>query len=338
MSNVREPAGPAAEFAEVWEMLDSLPRSAGPADLTATTLNLVAAVVERDVPASGGPAWRRWLLPVVTVTGALAAGFAAGRATVPDGDAWLLENLPLVRHLDLLREAGSVKFLEEVARKRYPAPERPGLPPAETRQEESREFQATLDRLRDELAGTGAPDKGLAARRAAVLTLPADEKVELEQAVAEFRRLSGAEQRMLAATAAGLVDPGRPELRDAALTWHQWLTATRPEERSGHVDAGTDKRLDWLDWYAARGEGRPPRPRDWDRERRGQPPEGGPPRGPEGRPRWPPPPRGGPPGRVDGESPAEPGRFRPPRPPVTGAAPAGGPAAVPPAETQAAPR
>lgn len=344
MSEAPQGGGPAAEFAEVWEMLDSLPRSAGGADLTATTLDLVAAVVEQDGTArdSAGRAaeWRHWLAPLAVVAAALAAGFAAGRTMAPDADEWVLRNLPLARHLDLVREAGSAKFLEEVARKRYPLPTRPGPRPPEARQEEAREHQAALDRLRQELAGSDAPAADLAARRAAVMALPADEKVELEQAVAVLRRLSGAEQRMLAATAAALVDPARPELREAALTWHQWLTVIRPEDREGIVGAGTEKRLDWLDWYAGRGEGRPPqRPREWERDRRGPPPEGGPPRGPDGRPRWPPPPRGGPPGRGEGEPPPGDGpRPRPPRPSVTGGLGADGPPGAPPVETPAATR
>ncbi|NBW85564.1 MAG: hypothetical protein EBR23_01705 [Planctomycetia bacterium] len=349
MSEAPQGGGPAAEFAEVWEMLDSLPRSTGSGDLTATTLDLVAAVVEQDAPArnrAGWQAdWRRWLAPTAIVAAALAAGFAAGRTTAPDADEWVLQNLPLVRHLDLVREAGSAKFLEEVARKRYPLPVRPGPRPPEARQEEAREYQAALDRLRDELAGSGVAGADLAARREAVMALAAEEKVELDQAVTAFRGLSGAEQRMLVATAAALVDPARPELREAALTWHRWLAVTRPEDRPGIVDAGTEKRLDWLDWYAGRGEGRPPqRPREWERDRRGPPPEGGPPRGPDGRPRWPPPPRGGPPGRGDGEPPPGEGpRPRPPRPAVTGGPGADGPGAdgppaAPRAEIPAAPR
>jgi hypothetical protein len=343
VSTAPQGGGPAAEFAEVWEMLDSLPRSAGSADLTATTLDLVAAVVEQDRPARDRAGWagdwRPWLAPAAIVAAALAAGFAAGRTTAPDADEWVLHNLPLVRHLQLVREAGSAKFLEEVARKRYPLPVRPGPRPPEARQQESREYQATLDRLREELAGGGTRDVVHAARREEVLALPADEKVELEQAAAEFRRLSGAEQRLLAATAAALVDPARPELREAALTWHQWLTVIRPEDRQGIVDAGTEKRLDWLDWYAGRGDGRPPqRPREWERDRRGPPPEGGPPRGPDGRPRWPPPPRGGPPGRGDGEPPGDGPRPRPPRPSVTGGPSADEPPPAPSAETPTAPR
>lgn len=342
MSTVPEGGGPAAEFAEVWEMLDSLPRSAGGTKLTATTLDLVAAVVERDEPAraAAGPraGWRHWLAPTALVAAALAAGFAAGRATAPDADEWVLQSLPLVRHLQLVREAGSAKFLEEVARRRYPLPVRPG-PPSETRQEETREYQAGLERLREELSADGTREAVHAARRAAVEALPADEKVELERALSDFRRLSGAEQRLLAATAAALVDPTRPELREAALIWHRWLTVIRPEDRADIVVRGTEQRLAWLDWYASRAEGRaapPPRPREWDRDRRGPPPEGGPPRGPDGRPRWPPP-RGGPPGRGEGEAPAEGPRFRPPRPPLT-TGPAGVAPSAPPAETPAAPR
>lgn len=290
------PSDPAADLGPVWDALDALPRATASATLAATTVELAAvAGARRTLGKTGGN--RRiigWLGPATAVAAALLAGVVAGRFAAPDPDLRILENLPLVQHFDLLREAGSTKFLEEMQRRRYPPPPRLMVRKnPEVREEEKRQFEAALADLRASFAVDPSADR-LAARRAAVQALPVEERVELERAAESFARLSAAERRALDSVARALVDPTRPELREAAVAWHQWLLATRPEDRPDIIARGTDKRLEWLDWYAARFEGRggdrPPRV------------------GPDLRPRWP---------RVDG--PGEPPRdgpaYEPPRGP-----------------------
>ncbi|MCE2725364.1 MAG: hypothetical protein LW698_01110 [Planctomycetaceae bacterium] len=305
------PCSPAADLGPMWDVLDALPRTTASATLAATTVELAAVA---GVRGSRGPSGVRrhivrWLGPAATVAAALFTGIVAGRFTAPDPDLRILEHLPLVQHFDLLREAGSTKFLEEMQRRRYPLPPRLMVRKSpEVRDEEKRQFEAAVAELRASFAIDPAGDR-LAARRAAVQALPVEERVELERAAESFARLSTAERRALDSVARSLVDPARPELREAAVAWHQWLLAARPEDRPAIVARGTDKRLEWLDWYAARFEGRggdrPPRvgpdlrPR-WPRaEGTGEPPRDGPafepPRGPrreerppfrpEGRPR-----------------------------------------------------
>jgi hypothetical protein len=301
------PADPAADLGPVWDVLDALPRATASATLAATTVELAAVAGERRGRGvtDGGRGFVRWLGPAGVVAAALVTGAVAGRITAPDPDRRILENLPLVRHFDLLREAGTTKFLEEMQRRRYPLPPRVlARQSPEVRDEARKQFTAELADLRADFALDPAGDR-LAARRGFVQALPAEERVELERAAESFTRLSQAERRTLDAVARALVDPARQDLRDAAEAWHQWLLAARPEDRAEIVARGTDKRLEWLDWYAARFDGRggdrrprvgpdlrPRRPRVDGAE---EPPRDGPafepppPRGPafrpEGRPR-----------------------------------------------------
>jgi hypothetical protein len=289
---------PAAEFGAVWDLLDALPRGTASAALAATTVEMAAVEVAPATPVSTtGRTVRRWAGPLAAVATALLVGIVAGRATAPDPDLWILEHLPLVRHLDLLREAGATKFLEEMHRRRYQLPVRlmvrqgPG-----TREEEQRQVAAEIAALGDELRADPAGDP-LPARREAVRALPVEERLELEKAVEQFMRLSATERRAVEAVARALVDPARQDLREAAGTWRQWLLSARPEDRPGIIARGTDKRLEWLDWYSAQA-GRPDgRPGDR------------PPRGPDPRPRWPRPDAPGEPPRD------EPGFDPPPRGP-----------------------
>lgn len=281
-------SAPAADLGPVWDALDALPRATASATLAATTVELAAVAGARGSRAASHVSRHivRWLGPAATVAAALLAGIVAGRITAPDPDVRILEQLPLVQHFDLLREAGSTKFLEEMQRRRYPLPPRLMVRKSpEVREEEKRQFEAALADLRAAFTVDPATDLP-AVRRAVVQALPVEERVELERAAESFARLSAAERRALDSVARALVDPARPELREAAVAWHQWLLAARPEDRPAIVARGTDKRLEWLDWYAARFEGR-----GGDRPSRV---------GPDLQPRWPradgtgEPPRGGP--------------------------------------------
>lgn len=292
----RDDAAPAEALSDVWLLLDELPRGRASATLQATTIEMAA--VQTAGPTAADTGGTRWLVPAAVVAAALVAGWIVGRATAPDPDRTLLEHLPLVRHLDIVREAGSVGFLEQVAGRGGP-PLRLALRQGpEAARQEVADFSAAVESLGRLLRADTA------ARRGVLAALPVEERAELERSLREFTALSGAERKTLAAVAAGLVDPARPELRTAALDWHRWLTVSRPEDRADIVASGTEKRLDWIDWYAARIEGRarpggpdwPPglrRPpggdRPWWQQPRNAEPGAGPPR-PPFRPDAPPPP------------------------------------------------
>lgn len=280
---------PAADLGPVWELLDELPRSSASPALSRSTI-AIAAIDSRGQAARRRSAW-----PILTAiaVAAFVTGFAWGSRTAPDPDEVILRGLPLIRHIDLLHECGSVPFLEEVAKKQFPPPLRPELRRGpEAVEEDAIAFTAALEALGRDVAGGLGDSADLAARRAAVLALEPEARVELDRGVERYRRMTVAERQSLAVLARALSDPDRRQLREAALVWHRWLEVARPEDRAEVLAGGTASRLDWLEWYATRGEGRrgppppgadgrPPRPGQ-QRGLRGEGPRGGGPRPPVG--------------------------------------------------------
>jgi hypothetical protein len=274
------PEEPAEILAGVWELLDELPPASASARLTATTVEMAAVAAER----SAATARRGWLVPAAVVTAALGAGIVAGRLTGPAVESRGRQQLPLVAHLDLVREAGSVGFLARMAGRPGPPPRLLLQAPGGVRREMA-EFESRLDEL-EALLALGADEAAERVRQAAA-TAGSERRVELERAAREFERLSPAEQRQLAEVARALVDPARPALREAARVWHLWVAASDPADRRSIVTLDTDERIEWLDRRArieARFNGRP---RDGDRRlppREGEGRSEGPPRRPPFRP------------------------------------------------------
>jgi hypothetical protein len=286
---VGNPQDPAVDLGEVWNLLDALPGPPVATDtLTATTLEMAAV--------TAGPAsTTRWstqtrriagrIAPAAVIAGALVAGLAAGRLTAPDIDPRMLSQFPSVRHLDLLREAGSVRFLEELAGRELPSPQRMmSWPGAEAAERETDAFREELASLAG-LLGIEAEQRS-AAFAASIEALGLEERVELEKSLREYLKLTGTERRALELLAETLADPDRDALRNAAVTWHRWLQAARPEDRERVIAGGTEKRLEWVDWYAARMEARM-RPGSFDRMPGDRTPGFG---GPRSGPRFEPPP------------------------------------------------
>jgi hypothetical protein len=201
-------------------------------------------------PATWPPRPAAWLGPLAVVAAALALGILAGRITTPD-TARPLVDLPLVQHLDLLQEAGSEAFLEQLAARRADLPGRGGPRfGGEMGRRAAESFTARIESLAAALAADRA--RTAADRRAWFEALPLDERHELEKSAAAYRTLSPTQRELLAGVAEALVDPARPELREAAQAWHMWLSAMRPTERPEIIAYGTDNRLAWIDWYVQR--------------------------------------------------------------------------------------
>lgn len=313
----------AAALGEVWSALDALPAAWAAAPLAATTLEMVAAELKpARRPAAGFAVWsRQWLGPVAAVFAALFCGLVVGRITAPDGDDFLLRNLPLARHLDLLRELHSVDFLEELGAARPQPPRRllivSGRP----------DLQAEQARLVDEIAALRAAGpwgsvgrNEEAERRHELSRLEPAERERLRGAAAAIAEMPREERRRIEEIAAALVAPGSGSLLEAARLWRLWVAASDPLDRDEIVALDAAKRLEWMRRQSRLDGFGPQRPRP-----DGPPPEGPP---PFRRPR-----RGDRPRPPDmPEDDRRPPPFSPDRP---------GPAGPPPAdagETRAAPR
>jgi hypothetical protein len=246
---------PAAVLGEVWTLLDELPHATPSDRMTATTIEMAAVTSAPPAPPRSG--WRAWIAPAAAVATALVAGIVLGRATAP-AHRRLLEDLPVIRHLDLLREAGSPAFLEALADRLRNLPARPDMltaggrgmrPGGDVARRGDEAFTAEVEALRGMLA---EPPPSAAAARTWIDGLPLDERLEFERSAAAHAKLSPTERRLLADVAAALVDPDRPELRDAATSWHRWISVVRPEDRPEIIGYGAEKRLEWIAWYASR--------------------------------------------------------------------------------------
>ena len=348
---------PSLALADVWDLLDVLPAAVASPDMMASTIEMAAVPasaaisrtgsrigtdsratsgrVGRPAPAAAWPSVRQWLPGAALVLASLLAGIAVGRATAPVPESALLASLPVVQHLDLLREAGSVAFLEAVAKGGYPPPRRPPLAQSKADvREDAEEFDAAIAALR--AGGPVTADREtLSLRREQVLRMPEAQRRQLDRSAETFQRLNRADCSELIAVGRALADPGREQLLKAARLWHAWVQLRDPADRRDIIDLSGEDRLEWLDRWSridSRQDGRDSMRPFYDRDRdprRRPPPEfqqGTPQfwRDDHPRPPGPPRPRGPGPGIGSGMGP---GMSPPPidRPP-------------PPEETQAPPR
>ena len=364
--NDADATDPSLALADVWDLLDVLPAAAASPDMMATTIEMAAvpaggmmsrtgsgATTARGGRAAETAAWppvRQWLPGAAIVLASLLAGIAVGRATALTPESAILASLPVVQHLDLLREAGSVGFLEAVAKGGYPPPRRP--PPSQSKadvREDAEEFDTAIAALR--AAGEVTVNREtLAARREEVLQMPDAVRRQLERSAEMFQRLSGADRSDLVALGRALADPGREQLLKAARVWHLWVQLRDPADRRDVIDLSAEDRLEWLDRYTRmdsrqepRQDGRDPMRPFYERERdnrRRPPPEfqQGPPDFRQGPPDF----RQGPPDFRQGPPPERlqgpPGPPRPRGPGPGMGRPFNDREPPPPAETQAPPR
>lgn len=336
-------ADPAVALADVWNLLDVLPAATSSSDMMASTIEMAAVSAEGrswtgsraasgPLTAGGSSGVWRWLPAAAFVLASLVTGIAIGRATAPAPDATILANLPVVQHLDLLREAGSVAFLEAVAKGGYPPPRRP--PPAQSRadvREDAEEFDAAIAALRA-AGGVTADRETIATRREQVAGMSDAQRRQLERSAETFQRLTSVDRSDLVAVGRALADPSRRQLLEAARLWHLWVRLRDPADRRDVIELSGGDRLEWLDRWTridarqdSRTEIRDSMRTFFERERdnRRRPPPEFPRGGPEfrqGHPDFregpPPGPPGSPPGFWrDDRPPGPPGKAGPPDPP-----------------------
>jgi anti-sigma factor RsiW len=103
------------DFDRTWHMLDELDAPPTSEDFTRTTLEMVALAAVNDVENAKAEAPRRrlraGLWAALGIVGAAAAGFFIVASLLPDPNAQLLQDLPLLENYDQYREVQSIDFL-----------------------------------------------------------------------------------------------------------------------------------------------------------------------------------------------------------------------------------
>ena len=246
---------PARDLADIWGMLDVLPTASATTNMAATTVDLMAVRLSPRGSPAGPYGWfplPGWIVPAAVIVGALVAGIVFGRITAADP---LVANLPFIKHLDLLQEAGSLRFLEQLAK--LMASERPAHPrwfrlarePAAVRAE-AREFDDEVEALRQDFTAQSS------STRAAQLPAAKSDRLErIEKSAETFFSLSPIDRREVEAVARALADPSHDHLRDAARLWHVIVAATPLPLRRSVIEMRLDDRLEWLQRPVG-GEGR----------------------------------------------------------------------------------
>lgn len=105
-----------------WELLDELAPTPVDEAFTRTTMEMVAVAAADEVAQSQAALprirRRRWLLGVGGTVAAGLVGFAAGWLLWPDPNRRLLEDLPVLEHLDEYRQVQDFRFLKRLAQER----------------------------------------------------------------------------------------------------------------------------------------------------------------------------------------------------------------------------
>lgn len=256
-----EPAPPADGdvLADVRGMLDVLDATRAAPGLLSTTIEM-AAVPAGAAPGAGSRRFRPhapWWATAAVASG-LVAGLVAGWATGPDPDEPVLQYLPVVEHLDVLQEAGSTAFLEDVAQRGIAAPRRFPFPrpqdeAADGQADEEEgwpEFDDAVGALRYVTFGPETPASEIAARRDRIEEMDDDELRHVADRVTAYRLMPRAVRHDLIelARALGESDDDRLDrLVAAARVWHRWIDWSDPADRQAVVALDRDDRLEWLE-------------------------------------------------------------------------------------------
>ncbi len=102
---------------QTWDLLDELPRVCVGDVFTRSTIEMVALkqeeALEHDAP-SGRRGWRQFLLPTASLLAAAVLGWLALPLVWPDPNRRLLEDLPVLEHLDEYQQVGDIEFLRRL--------------------------------------------------------------------------------------------------------------------------------------------------------------------------------------------------------------------------------
>lgn len=103
---------------QTWEALDELDRPEVDEQFAQTTLEMVAVAAEEDVQRQQEEAprkkRRRWLLNSTCLAMAAVVGFLVVFLSWPDANRKLLDDLPVLEHLDQYQQIDNIDFLRRL--------------------------------------------------------------------------------------------------------------------------------------------------------------------------------------------------------------------------------
>lgn len=246
-------------LSEVRGFLDVLDVTRAAPGLLSTTIEM-AAVPPGAAPGAGAARVRlhAWWWATAAVASGLVAGIVAGRATGPDPDEPVLQYLPVVEHLDVLQEAGSTAFLEEISKRGIAEPRRFPFPrpqddaaDGEAGGEEGwPEFDDAVGALRYVTFGPETPGGEIASRRDRIEEMDDDELRHVADRVTAYRLMPREARHDLIELARALGESDEESLDRlvaAARVWHRWVDWSDPADRQAVVALDRDDRLEWLE-------------------------------------------------------------------------------------------
>jgi hypothetical protein len=217
---------------QAWEALDALPATAPGDDFARTTIEMVAMAAKQEqkqrtaeVAASTRKRRRLWV-----TTGGLAvvASFLLARWLLPDSNAQLLGDLPVLTRLNLLAQIQDVDFLRRLSQ--------------EVSVEKLAADETAVERELTNFKASSEPSPE--ARRRWVESLPAVQKADLAAQAEQFRSLPREEQDRLRNLEKQVASqPDADQLQKTLAAYGQWLNRRTSGEQSRLRGLATDERI-----------------------------------------------------------------------------------------------
>jgi anti-sigma factor RsiW len=106
------------QLQQTWDLLDRLPQAEIDAKFTRSTVEMIALAAEGDAKlleaALPWPRRRRWLLKAAGLLAAGVCGFVVVRLCWPEPNRRLLQDLPVLEHLEAYRQTPDLEFLRRL--------------------------------------------------------------------------------------------------------------------------------------------------------------------------------------------------------------------------------
>ena len=220
------------ELDQAWEALDSLPATSPGDDFARTTIEMVtlAASEDQNERAAAAATENRSRRRLWAILGGLAvvASFVAARLLMPDANARLLSDLPVITQMDLLDQIEDVDFLRKLS--------------AEVPVDKLASDESAAEREVAKFAAASNPSPE--ARRQWIESLPTEDKADLAAQAAQFSQLSKDERdRLIRLEKQIAADPDAAKLQLTLAAYGQWLARRTSGEQSRLRGLATDDRL-----------------------------------------------------------------------------------------------